>query len=52
MAVSLIQLLQVMVQNKGSDLHVATNSVPMIRVRGDMMKIEIPPLTAADLQAN
>ena len=35
MAVSLAALLTTMVQNKGSDLHVASNSAPMIRVRGE-----------------
>jgi twitching motility protein PilT len=51
MAVSLIQLLQMMVQNKGSDLHVSSTSVPMIRVRGDMVKVEIPPLSPAEVEA-
>jgi len=45
MAVSLIQLLQSMVKNGGSDLHVASASSPMIRVRGDMVKVGVPPLT-------
>lgn len=51
MGVSLIQLLQTMVQNKGSDLHCGVNSPPMIRIRGDMVKLGVPPLTAADLDA-
>src|SRR5690242_7784128 len=50
MAASLIQLLQTMVQNKGSDLHLAANSPPMIRIRGDINKLNVPPLTAAELQ--
>jgi len=37
-------------QAKGSDLHVAAKSVPMIRVRGDMVKIEIPPLSPQDVE--
>jgi twitching motility protein PilT len=49
MAISLIQLLQTMVKNGGSDLHVATQSPPMIRVRGDMVKLNVPPLTAAEV---
>jgi twitching motility protein PilT len=49
MAVSLIQLLQTMVKNKGSDLHIAANSPPMIRVRGDMVKMNVPSLTAAEI---
>jgi twitching motility protein PilT len=51
MAINLIQLLQTMVQNKGSDLHVAANSPPMIRVRGEMLKLNVPPLTAAEVDA-
>jgi twitching motility protein PilT len=51
MAVTLIQLLQTMVQNKGSDLHIAANSIPMIRVRGDMLKVGTTPLTAAEAGA-
>jgi twitching motility protein PilT len=50
MALTLMQLLQTMVQNKGSDLHLAANSVPMIRVRGDMVKLNSPPLTAAEVE--
>lgn len=51
MGVSLIQLLQTMTQNKGSDLHLAVNSVPMIRIRGDLVRLSIPPLTHPDLEA-
>jgi twitching motility protein PilT len=51
MAVSLIQLLQMMVQQKGSDLHVAASSVPMMRVRGDMLKVDVPPLAPAEVEA-
>lgn len=50
MAVTLVQLLQVLTQNQGSDLHVAANSVPMIRVRGDVLRVEVPVLTAADVE--
>ncbi|MDR3606548.1 MAG: type IV pilus twitching motility protein PilT [Oligoflexia bacterium] len=49
MAVTLVQLLHTMMQNKGSDLHVATNSIPMIRVRGDMLKAGSASLTAAEV---
>lgn len=51
MAITLIQLLQTMVQNGGSDLHVAANSPPMIRVRGDVVKLNAPPMTPADVEA-
>src|SRR5947209_7670340 len=51
MAVSLIQLLQTLVQNKGSDLHLAANSIPMCRIRGDLMPIGNTPLTSAEIEA-
>jgi twitching motility protein PilT len=49
MSVSLIQLLQTMVKNKGSDLHVASNSPPMIRVRGEMIKMNVPNITPQEV---
>jgi twitching motility protein PilT len=39
MSITITQLLQYLVQNKGSDLHVATNSSPMVRIRGDLVKV-------------
>jgi twitching motility protein PilT len=39
-----------MVQNGGSDLHVATGSAPMIRVRGDMVKLNVAPLIPAQVE--
>lgn len=51
MAVTLIQLLQAMMANNGSDLHICTNSVPMMRVRGDMIKINTPVMNAAEVEA-
>jgi twitching motility protein PilT len=40
-----------MMQNKGSDLHIAVGSPPMIRIRGDLAKLNLPPLTASDMDA-
>ena len=51
MAVNVASLLQTLVQQKGSDLHIAANSPPMMRIRGDMLKVEMPPLTAGDVEA-
>ncbi len=44
MAAGIIQYLQVLTKQKGSDLHVAAHSSPMIRVHGDLIKIDVPPL--------
>ncbi len=38
------ELLIFMVENKGSDLHVSSGGPPVVRIHGDMMKIEVPPL--------
>jgi len=51
MAVNFIQLLQGLVQQQGSDLHIAAKSVPMMRVRGEMVKFDMPPLTPQDVEA-
>lgn len=38
------ELLIFMVENKGSDLHVSAGEPPVVRIHGDMRKIEVPPL--------
>ncbi len=38
-----LSLLKCLLRNGGSDLHVSANNPPMIRVRGQMEKIDIPP---------
>ena len=45
MAIQLSQLLKVMVENGASDLHITTNSPPVIRVDGQLVPIKHPPLT-------
>ncbi len=46
-SVSLHQLLKVMVERGGTDLHVTVNSPPVIRLHGHLIPIEgIPPLNA------
>ena len=51
MASQIIPLLQLMVKQKGSDLHLAVASPPMVRINGDIAKVEMPPLTQADIEA-
>jgi twitching motility protein PilT len=48
MGATLHQLLKLLVENKGSDLHLTTNSPPVIRVHGDLRPLEFPPLTVAE----
>ena len=48
MAVTLHQLLKTLVERGGSDLHITTNSPPMIRVHGDILALDYPPLTVPE----
>src|SRR5436190_12846031 len=47
-AVTLHQLLKTMVEEKGTDLHITTNSPPQIRVHGTPVPLQMPPLNAAE----
>ena len=38
------ELLIFMVENKGSDLHISSGNPPVVRIHGDMVKIEVPAL--------
>ncbi len=44
------QFLKVMVEQGGSDLHLTTGSVPVIRVHGHMQRIKFRELTAKDTE--
>ena len=48
MGATLHQLLKTLVERGGSDLHLTTNSPPMIRVHGDLMPLDFPPLTVPE----
>ena len=41
-------LLAFAVQNKASDLHISTGLPPMIRVHGEMRRINLPATTTED----
>ncbi len=43
------ELLIFMVENKGSDLHVSSGEPPLVRIHGDMVKIESPPLDSDEV---
>jgi twitching motility protein PilT len=45
---TLPELLKTLVDNQGSDLHLATNTPPQIRVHGKLQILDLPPLGAAD----
>jgi twitching motility protein PilT len=48
MAASLHQLLKNMVEMGGTDLHITTNSPPVIRMHGDLVPLDMPPLNAVE----
>jgi len=45
---NLHQLLKILVESNGSDLHITTNSPPQIRVDGKMTPLDFPPLNQVD----
>ncbi|MEI6393166.1 MAG: type IV pilus twitching motility protein PilT [Verrucomicrobiota bacterium] len=46
---TLADLLSVLLENKGSDLHVQSGEVPMGRINGELGRFEMPPLTENDV---
>jgi twitching motility protein PilT len=48
MAATVHALLRFMVAQKASDLHLSAGEPPMMRVHGDMFRVEAPALTAED----
>jgi len=47
-AVTLQQLLKVMVEKGASDLHITTGSAPQLRIDGELVPFRIPPLGPVD----
>jgi len=45
---TLPELLKTLVENEGSDLHIATNTPPQIRVHGHLRRLEMPDMQPAD----
>ncbi|MCK4764092.1 MAG: type IV pilus twitching motility protein PilT [Candidatus Aminicenantes bacterium] len=48
MSLPLPQLLKILVDEGGTDLHITTNSPPIIRVHGKLKRIEQPPMSPAE----
>ena len=42
---------KLMAEQKASDLHLSTNNAPMLRIHGDLVRIDFPPLKNDDLKA-
>ncbi len=47
---SLEQLLRLTVEKKGSDLHIVVGMPPCIRIDGDIVKQDFPPMSPADVE--
>ena len=45
---TLPELLKTMVEHEGSDLHIATNTPPQVRVHGHLRRLDLPDLQPAD----
>src|SRR6266550_4160010 len=45
---TLPELLQTLVENNGSDLHITTDTPPQIRVHGHLKPLDLPPLGPAE----
>ncbi len=48
MALPLPQLLKIMVDEGGTDLHITTNSAPLLRVHGKIKRLDHPQLTPSE----
>ena len=48
--VTLEQMLRLTVEKKGSDLHIVVGMPPCIRIDGDIVKQDLPPMTPADVE--
>ena len=46
--VKIQQLFKLMVENGGSDLHLTVGTSPGLRVNGEIVRVKVPALTAAD----
>ena len=51
MSMDVAELLAFMVKNKASDLHLSSGLPPMIRVHGDVKKVNLPPMEHKDVHA-
>lgn len=49
--VTIEQLLRLTVEKKGSDLHIVVGMPPCIRIDGDIIKQDFPPMSPADVEA-
>ena len=51
MSINMTELLQLVVDEGASDLHVEVDAPPMVRVHGELTPLEVDPLTAEDTES-
>ena len=51
MSASVVKFLKALIDQGGSDLHLAAGSVPMMRVAGDLNKFDAPAMKPQDIEA-
>lgn len=51
MSINMTELLQLVVDEGASDLHVEVNAPPMVRVHGELTPLEVEPLTPEDTES-
>src|SRR5439155_8232972 len=42
---------KLMAEQKASDLHLSTNNSPMLRINGDLVRVDFPPMKNDELKA-
>src|ERR1044072_3316009 len=42
---------KLMTEQKASDLHLSTNNAPMLRINGDLVRVDFPPMKNDELKA-
>lgn len=50
MSAQIVQYLQLLVKQHASDLHMAAQSAPMLRVNGELVRVDVPVLRATDIE--
>ncbi len=51
MALTLVELLRIMIERGGTDLHITTGSPPVIRVNGALERLNFPPLSPPETKS-
>lgn len=49
-SVQVDDLLQACVENEGSDLHIKSDSPPLVRIHGDLLQLDMDPLTPEEVR--